>query len=169
MSENNHKSKLSSITEFLKKNKTIKYVLAIIVAIIISLLLFGNIFEEQSQTTYDENILYVENLEKRLSDTLSSVENAGKVKVVLTVESGMESVLATKITSSESGGIVERKEEPITVNGKTVIIKENYPKITGVLIVSEGANNISVKSKLLQATMSLLDIDADRIEILTMK
>ncbi len=169
MTENNHKSKLSSITEFLKKNKTIKYVLAIIVAIIISLLLFGNIFEEQSQTTYDENILYVENLEKRLSDTLSSVENAGKVKVVLTVESGMESVLATKITSSESGGIVERKEEPITVNGKTVIIKENYPKITGVLIVSEGANNISVKSKLLQATMSLLDIDADRIEILTMK
>ena len=43
-----------------------------------------------------------------------------------------------------------------------------YPKITGVLIVAEGANNLSVMNRLQQATMSLLDIDINQIQILSM-
>jgi len=104
-----------------------------------------------------------------LSKTLSSVSGAGKVSVVITVESGMQTVLASKTvtTSDENGTKIE--ESPIIVNGKTVVIKELYPKITGVLIVAQGANNISVLSKLQQATVSLLDIELNQIEILTMK
>jgi stage III sporulation protein AG len=91
------------------------------------------------------------------------------VQVVINVESGMETVLATKISINQDNGVLEKREEPLIVNGKTVVIKENYPKITGVLIVAEGVDNIMVKSKLLNATVSLLNVNVNDIEILTMK
>ena len=51
----------------------------------------------------------------------------------------------------------------------TAHAKENYPEITGVLIVAKGANSISVLTKIQNATTSLLDININKIEILTMK
>ena len=162
-------NKLLKITEFLKKNKLLTYIIAVVLAVLLCLITFSDFTTNNSSLNDDSNLIYVENLEKRLSSTLSCVENAGKVKVVITVESGMESVLATKVVINQNNGIVEKKEEPLTVNGKTVVLKENYPKITGVLIVAEGADNIVVKTRLLNATTSLLDVDVNNIEILTMK
>ena len=117
----------------------------------------------------DSVSLYVEMLETKLSNTLSEVEKAGDVTVMITLESGIETVLATKITKTETQNGTEIVETPIIVNGKTVIIKENLPKIKGVLIVAEGASDIAVLRKIQQATTSLLDIELNQIEILTKK
>jgi stage III sporulation protein AG len=81
----------------------------------------------------------------------------------------METVLATEKTITETNGGKEVVESPIIINGKTVVLKELYPKINGVVIVAEGANNITVMRKIQQATTSLLGVDLGRIEILTMK
>ena len=82
----------------------------------------------------------------------------------------METVLAMQTTTKESAnGQIEVLTSPIIINGKTVVLKEMYPKVKGVLIVSEGAKSIAVMTKLQQATMSLLDIEINQIEILTMK
>ena len=110
----------------------------------------------------------MENLENRLANTLSRVYGVGDVSVVITVESGMETVLANKITTTQTPQGTETEESPIIVNGKTVVVKESYPKIIGVLIVCEGAENIAVMSRIQQATISLLDININQIEILAM-
>ena len=47
--------------------------------------------------------------------------------------------------------------------------KEMFPKIIGVLIVASGADNIVTRSNLQNATLSLLDIELNQIEILTRK
>ena len=159
----------SKFIEIIKKNKLISYIIAVFIALLLSLLIFNNSSSNKTTTKETNNLEYVENLENRLSEILSCVQDAGRVKVIITVESGMENILATKVSIDQDGAVIEKKEEPITVNGKTVIIKENYPKITGVLIVAEGANNIWVKSKLLNATTSLLGVDVNNIEVLTMK
>ena len=166
---NEKSSNLAKINEFIKNNKLLTYVLAVILAVILCLLTFGNFNSDSKSNVNDANIDYVKNLENKLSKTLSCVEGAGEVSVLITVESGMENVLATKVIINENNGVVEKKEEPITVNGKTVVLKENYPKITGVLIVAEGADSILVKNRLLNATMSLFDVGVNNIEILTMK
>ena len=81
----------------------------------------------------------------------------------------METVLAKKITTTENNGIKEVEETPILVNGKTVTLKENFPKIVGAVIVCEGAKNISVVNSIINATTSLLNIDKNQIEIIKMK
>ena len=167
MSENNGKTK---VAEIIKSNKKIYYAVAGIMVIILVLVLFGGFFSESSKKETSDSVSdYVAGLEERLTNSLKNVEGVGKVSVVINVESGMETVLATKVTVTENGGVKETVETPIIINGKPVVLKEMFPKITGVLIVAEGAGSISVLRRIQQATVSLLDINVNDIEILTMK
>ena len=83
---------------------------------------------------------------------------------VIVEGSGARTVVV--FSSDEEGDTIPL---PIIINGETVVLKELYPKIAGVLIVAEGANSISVFSRIQQAAVSLLDININQIEILTMR
>ena len=163
-------NKINNFFSKIKNGKKIQYLIVIILAILLLGILFINFSTNKKEDSNIQTNLtnYVENLEIKLSKTLSSVDGAGKVSVIINVESGLETVLAyqTKTTDTLSGVITEKV--PITVNGKPVVLKELNPKIIGVLIVAEGANNIMVLNKLQQATVSLLDIEPKQIEILSM-
>ena len=142
----------------------IEYLLILVFAVVL-LIIFtgGSSNDDVKQVSTIDN--YVEALEKKLSLALSKIDGAGKVSVVISVESGMQTVLATEKTTEN--GVT--REEPFTVGGKTVVIKETYPEITGVLIVAKGANNLSTKVAIINATAALLDIASDKIQVLPMK
>lgn len=163
-------SKKLSILDLIKNNKTIKYVVICILFIVLVLLFFSGTFNKESQDVSEDTLIeYSKRLEERLSDVLSEVSGAGEVEVVISFEGGSEKVLAMKTITKDLANCKEIEETPIVVNGKTVVLKELAPKISGVLIVCEGANNIAVRSKLVSATKSLLDVENEKIEILTMK
>ncbi|MBE7081053.1 MAG: hypothetical protein E7372_00645 [Clostridiales bacterium] len=173
MSENNKKSNyISSILEKIRTNKKIQFIIIFIFLVIILCIFLFGYDEKNSKNVVNTDPIssYVATLETKLSNVLSNVSGAGKVSVIISIESGMETVLAMQTTTKESAsGQIETQTSPIIINGKTVVIKELYPKVKGVLIVAEGAKNISVMTKLQQATMSLLDIEINQIEILSMK
>lgn len=158
-----------NLVEKIKSNKKIQYVL-FAVCLLIVLIIFICSFKKSSNETEKISSVneYVTNLEQRLEQTLSKVEGAGRVSVVITIESGMETVLATEKVVIETPNGLQTTEKPIIINGKTVVLKENYPKITGVLIVADGADKIAVMTKIQQATVSLFDINVNQIEILKM-
>ena len=163
------KQKENNIFDRIKNSKRLKIifiVLVIIICLSLTLTTFRDI--ETNQENIDVVNTYVNNLQAKLEKTLSKVKGVGKVSVVITIDSGMETVLASKITINETQSGKETIETPITVNGKTVVVKELFPRIKGVLIVAEGAENIFTMSKIQQATISLLDIDINQIEILSM-
>lgn len=171
-SENQKTNKLNLILDKIKGKKKLQYLVVGVLAVILLIFLFFS-FEGKESNTNTQNTdvvsIYVDNLENRLQNVLSKVDGAGNVSVVITVSSGMETVLAMTTTTKNTSNGVEIIETPLLVNGKTVVLKEVYPKITGVLIVAEGAKNIAVLTKIQQAAVSLLDININQIEILTMK
>ena len=142
----------------------IEYLLILVFAVVLLIIFTGGSSNDDVKqvSTIDS---YVEALEKKLSLALSKIDGAGKVSVVISVESGMQTVLATEKTTEN--GVT--REEPFTVGGKTVVIKETYPEITGVLIVAKGANNLSTKVAIINATAALLDIESNKIQVLPMK
>ena len=163
--------KIKNIIEKIKNNRKIQ--IALIIVLVLFLVIFL-IFPTKTETNSNSKQLtaiedYVNSLETRLEYTLSKVSGVGKVSCMITVESGMETVLAMKTTTTQNSSGTEIVETPILVNGKTVVLKELYPQIIGVLIVAEGANQISVMTKIQQATQSLLGIGPNKIEILSMK
>ena len=105
---------------------------------------------------------HVSALEARLSTVLSQIEGAGKVDVVINTRSEGELVVAMETTVNEDGSITT---VPVLVNGDVVILEEKYPEITGVLIVSEGADDLGVRFSLLEAAASVLDINQSIIKV----
>ncbi len=163
--------KQNNFIDMIKENAFIKKLIIIGLAFLVLGIFFYSIFIEKTPENHNltdvEN--YVEYLEDKLENTLKKVEGVGDVSVVITVSSGKETVLASTIKTSNENGVLITEESPVIINGKTVVLKENYPEITGVLIVAGGGNDIGVKYRLQTATASLLKIGIDKIEILSMK
>ncbi|MBO7344419.1 MAG: hypothetical protein J6U92_00575 [Clostridia bacterium] len=166
-----NKNLLSTIAEKFKNSKKLQYITVGVLSLIVLFVFCYNFTNDSGVkvSTSDQVSEYVYSLENKLSNALSKVEGAGDVSVVITVKSGNETVLATSTTINETANGTEKIETPLVINGKTIIVKEKYPEITGVLIVANGASNIYVMTKIQQATVSLLDISPNQIEILTMK
>lgn len=161
---------MNKLLEKLKGKKWIEYLFLGVLSIILIVVFLSAIGKEEKKDIVSTIDGYVTNLEYRLSTALSQVDGAGSVTVVITVESGMETVLATEKTVTENPDkSVTTSETPIIINGKTVVLMEKYPKIVGVLIVAQGADNFAIMNKLQQATVSLLDIDISKVEILSKK
>jgi len=173
MNERSEKKEVPTKTGFLAKIKSVKNIEIIFVAIlgvVVILIMLSSFNFTDSETSDDFSTTeYVSQLESKLSTILSNVQGAGKVKVMLTVESGMETVTAVETVVTSSGNQTVTTTSPILVSGKPVVLKELYPKVIGVLIVAEGADSIKVKLELLKATSSVLSIDENIVEIFTMK
>ena len=158
--------KENKISSFLKKIKT-EYLILIALSIVAVIIFMGSFSGDKNKTTQETVSSYVENLEIKLEKCLSKVRGAGKVEVIISVSSGMQTVFATeKKYQPNKGGTVE---SPLIVNGKPVVTMEQYPEITGVVIVAEGAKSLSVKVDLLNACQTFLSISNEKIQILSMK
>ena len=129
---------------------------------------------------------YISCLEEKTRNLLSQVEGAGNVDVMITLNSGGESVFAqeNKKSTSEteesasqgdSRGIVSETEEStiVTVNngdGSTspVVVKEKTAEISGIVIVAEGGDDVIVKDSLIRAAQALFGISANKVEVFKM-
>ncbi len=185
------RKKNSSLTEKIRsklggvKNlNTIIFVVAGCIALLCVLSLFS--FSENKNDNKDEQVKsYYEEVESRLSSVLGEIKGAGNVKVMINYSGTSEIITAmtsnvstdkTTDSGSSSNRVTESKTEitePIIIqqNGEDtpVVIKEILPDIVGVIVVAEGANDMSVKINLISAVQTLLDVPADKVEIFAMK
>ncbi|MEG1560160.1 MAG: hypothetical protein RRY79_05940 [Clostridia bacterium] len=115
-------------------------------------------------------------VEARLESVLSKIRGAGTVKVMITYETGTQIVPAmSENKQSSSGGssnTESESKEPATVskNGSNepIVLTEVQPKIRGVIVIAEGASDISVRMDLMKAVETVLGIENSYIEVFEM-
>ncbi len=134
----------------------------------------------------EENENYVELLENRLSELLSSVEAVGRVKVMITVDSTTtKHVLQDgsrereQVTEQDNAGgsrtsVSERSEGTTVfyeVKGENIpyLVSESYPEVTGVVVIAEGSGTGTVDFDILNAVQVLFNVPAHKIKIMKMK
>ncbi len=138
---------------------------------------------QSGTTTADES--GVEELESRLEGILGNIRGAGKVRVMITYDTSSRLVPAmstdvqsgtTENTSTGGQSVSETRTEssrPATISGsggtETIVLTEIEPTVRGVIVIAEGAADVSVRVKLSNAVMTVLGISADRIEVFEMK
>lgn len=112
----------------------------------------------------------VEALERRMEEVLSRIQGAGEVSVILTVESGMERVLAADVELREENG--EREEATSTVIVSTgssteeVVVQSSlYPVFRGALVVCDGGDDPQVRLLITQAVAALTGLGTDKIAV----
>lgn len=118
-----------------------------------------------------------EDLERRLEETLSLIDGAGRVRVMLTLKDTGEKVVEKDITR-RSGGSASA-EESSDVSQSTVFSKngsdetpyisnELTPQVEGVLVVAQGGGDSLVKQNILQSVMALFPLEVHKITIVKM-
>lgn len=130
---------------------------------------------------------YTDDWEKRLEETLSCIEGAGKVRVLITLrESESRVVEKDKVEESSdtverdsTGGtrsIMEQKEDGSTVfapdaAGQNVpyVVKTTAPVVEGVVVVAQGADNSLVKQEIIASVQVLFNLDVNKIRVVKMK
>lgn len=128
------------------------------------------------QAVADANDFCVQT-EKKLSELIAQVEGAGRVQVMLTIESSDEKIYATdEKTDSKNDGDTEQKSynsQYVLVDGASgdtgILLKTNSPKVKGVIIVCDGGENPTVANQITNAVSAALGIGANRVSVLKMK
>lgn len=183
--DNNFFAKLS----FLKGKKGMDFILVIIIILAIIFIYFTTYASPSSSNEAEETSVEVSQVssdttdtEARLSQVLSSIKGAGEVEVMITYESGTELVPAmntqTDSTSQSEGegtttNTQSTKSEMVTVesNGdsKAMVVREDEPLVRGVVVIAQGAGEVSVRMELSQAVCTVLNIDQNKVEVFEMK
>lgn len=189
------KSKKGPLSRFMKLDikKKIQYLAILLVIIVILTIYFassGGIAKKKedntSQAGAQEQISVQEasSIEQQLKYTLSQIQGAGRVEVMITYESSSEIVPAISVdkqtsTTTDSGdsgtsttNTENTQSEVVTIGGSgensALVLKEKSPEIRGVIVVAEGADNIAVKLNLLSAVETLLNVSPDQVDVYKM-
>ena len=158
-----------SLFKSLKDKKSFEIILVIILIIIVLIIFMTNFTENGNSNVENAFTDYCKSEEKKAEEILSKIKGAGKVKICITYESGVEKIYANKTVSKTSGSITTVTEELIYNSGKPVLIKETAPKIRGVIVVAEGASNASVRLEIIRAVIALYKVSPASIEVFSSK
>ncbi len=140
--------KKSGVFKFDVKNQDYKRILILIVAVVagVVLMLFGS-SNGATKDIYDERV-YVEEIENKLENVLKSIDGVGECSVAVTLENSGEAVYAS-----------------VGYSSSPTLIKTNQPKIRGVAVVIDGADDVSVQNQVIATIKSLTDVSSSRISV----
>ncbi|MEZ4357624.1 MAG: hypothetical protein R2876_03200 [Eubacteriales bacterium] len=175
------------------KKKT--YYIAIIIIIAVILVIYFSSFWP-AETTSEESTAeaevtsessaddYEQQIKEDLESTLSKISGAGEVTVMITYETSEEivpAIVTDKQTtntsdssdSSDKTSQTENEESEVVKiqNGsdeEALIITQKLPKVLGVIVIAEGANDIAVRLNLQRAVQTIMGVEAQKVEIFEM-
>ncbi len=128
---------------------------------------------------------YVSYLEQTLEELLSTMEGAGKVKVMITLKDSGETVVEKDITK-ETGGttqvdnqgsnntsdcheagetVFESVEKGVSIPYVKQVIS---PQIEGVVVSVQGGDDLQINKNITEAIQALFGIDVHKIKIIKM-
>lgn len=126
---------------------------------------------------------YEEAQKEDLRRILKSIKGVGEVQVMMNFESGESKVPAidtneqTSVTEETDGNSGKRVTNQNNNESKVVmasgddplILKTLKPKVTGIVVVAEGAEVSKIKYDITKACSGLYDISSDKINVYPMK
>ena len=109
-------------------------------------------------------------MEERLENILSQIQGAGTVQVLLTEESGRQTLYQTDVQSDES----RRTEDTVLVEDaartESGLVRQTLePKYRGAVVLCDGADRSAVKLAIVEAVGCVTGLGADRICVLKRK
>jgi len=115
-------------------------------------------------------------LEERMEEILEKVQGVGQVKVMLTMHSGPEKVLAQDQSVRYSGATqapddYDRSGETVVLSmgsgGEEVVVtQERFGQCRGALVVCQGGGSDAVRLQVVAAVSALTGLGSDRIAVM---
>ena len=161
------------LTEFIVKLKKDKKTALIIFTAILGMLLilFSGTPTEKNEKASESKTEEMIEWEEKLQKLLSSVEGAGRVKVMITYETSDEEVFAYNKDESFRENEEKFSSDYILVenNGSEtgLKLKTVYPEVKGVAVVCDGADDPVTKEQIISVISALFDISTKNISVVS--
>lgn len=111
-------------------------------------------------------------LESKLEAKLSMISGVGRVSVMVTFDRTAEQIIASigKTSSSDKSSSSENRPATVQSGGKEepIVLSEVLPRIRGVIVIAEGAADISIKFSIKAAVSTVLGVDENIVEVFVM-
>ena len=136
-----------------------KYPILVVLVGLALLLLPGREAEEAAapvQTVTEES------LEQRLEALLAQIEGAGAVRVLLTEDTGRETLWQTDVDSDRENTVIVEDSDR---NETGLVRRTRSPSYRGAVILCQGADVPSVKLAIVEAVRCVTGLGADRISV----
>ncbi|MBR0414526.1 MAG: hypothetical protein IJI67_05620 [Clostridia bacterium] len=160
------------------KQKLIKIIVIVGIVAIFGIFMsenFGTVHSKQNESEASESVdlqAYEKQVEERLTAILSEIAGVGSCKVMVTLDSSQESVYSAESESQSQSGdksaSASQKSKYVIVNDdgeKPILEKEIEPKIRGVIVVCEGAENAEVRESVIACIRAGLGITSANISV----
>lgn len=165
--------KITGGRELLGRLKPYRYALLVLGAGIFLLLLpsGGSTAAQTVEAAELTEEQWLKELQRELTDTLSRVEGAGELTLMLSVETGMQRELArdseNELQETESHS---RRETVILSSAgggeEVVVTRSGYPVFRGAVVVCEGGDVPSVRLAITGAVTALTGLSSDKISVI---
>lgn len=153
--------------------KRYKYVALVVLAgILLMLLPTGAAAKERTgETKTGQEEFDLEKTEQRMVELLKSIHGVGKVRLMLTLQSGTRLQLAEDVQQSRRAGESSGSSQTVTLNrgsgsGQEIVVTERwYPTYQGAVVVCQGAESSGVRLAVTEAVQALTGLSADHIQV----
>ena len=112
-------------------------------------------------------------ISEELEQILSRIDGVGRVEVMITEESGSETVYQTDLDESLGNDTTSRREKTVmrtSGSGEEGLVRTVIPaSYRGAVVVCQGGGNPAVNLAVIQAVSKVTGISTDRIAVLKMK
>lgn len=140
----------------------------------------GKVEQPDTSTAEFVSETYIADLEAKLTSLITGIEGVGEARVMVTLESGIEYVYAqeekrnTDLTREGEATEAAKIYEKENVEQKYILVDQNgkkqpllktqlQPKVQGVVIACEGADEILVENSLINVVTTALNIPTTRV------
>lgn len=127
----------------------------------------------ETETPQASETDYASQLEEKLSALLSSVDGAGKTRVLITLRSGAETVFARDDRLDTEPSRTQSEQTYVTLRDGSrdtgLKLKTITPQILGVAVVCEGADDPQVRQAVTQTVTAALGIGASHVSVVKMR
>lgn len=176
------------LTGFLEKfnsNRKLRIGILAAAALAIALLVLSEFLPSEENVSRNDELLteqeYLSSLENSITQLVSTIDGVGKVRVMITLNSGTEYVYAVEETAdSDRQNQSDSTKQTSNLSRKYIIVKNKdgsedvvlqktlLPSVRGVVVVCEGGGNATVSARVTEAVAVALNLDYTQIYVTKM-
>ncbi len=153
--------------------KKYRFVILVILAGVLLMLLpthSGEQKEQPDSASAGRETFSLERVEARMEEVLRQIEGAGKLRLMLTLQSGSQLQLAEDSDLTAAADEQRTERSTVTLNRGSgvediVVTQQIYPVYQGAVVVCQGADNASVRLALTEAICALTGLSSDKVSI----
>jgi len=128
----------------------------------------------QSQSQAQAESFNLATFEQELNKQLAAIEGAGRVSLMLSLDTTEEAVYAVNVRQSATPNSSSSYESNVTIRSDgsygevPVTVKNKMPAFRGAVVLCDGADNAAVRLAITQAVSTVCGIGSDKVTVLKM-